>query len=253
VRTNVVGTVNLLDAARRKWSEKVEGRCFCHVSTDEVYGSLGDIGAFSEDTPYMPQSPYAASKASADHFVRAYHNTYGLPVKLTNCSNNYGSNQFPEKLIPLCISRILDSQPIPVYGQGLNVRDWLYVQDHVRAIDLVLHQGEDGDSYNIGGHSEVRNIDLVRKLCDSADRMLGRKPGSSEELITFVEDRPGHDYRYAVDFSKIRSGLGWEPEVSLEDGLETTVAWYLRNQSWVNDIKSGAYREIASTKTGAHL
>lgn len=245
VETNVMGTVCLLDMARSHWKENSEGRCFCHVSTDEVYGSLGEHGSFSEDTPYDPRSPYSASKAAADHLVRAYHHTYGLPVKITNCSNNYGSHQFPEKLIPLCISRILDHQPIPVYGDGLNVRDWLYVEDHARAISAVFHSGRVGESYNIGGNSEVRNIDLVRTLCQSADKLLGRPPGSSEQQITFVNDRPGHDFRYSIDFSKIERELGWQPSVTFEEGLDRTLKWYLDNQPWVDHVKSGAYREFA--------
>jgi dTDP-glucose 4,6-dehydratase len=249
VETNVLGTVNLLDAARVAWGESMEGRCFCHVSTDEVFGSLGDHDeAFHETTPYDPQSPYAASKAAADHMVRAYHNTYGLPVKLTNCSNNYGSHQFPEKLIPVCISRIKNRQPIPVYGDGKNIRDWLHVEDHVRAIDLVFHRGSVGTSYNVGGDAEVRNIDLVRTICQITDKLLKQAAGSAEELITFVKDRPGHDHRYAIDFSKLESELGWTPEVSLEDGLASTVEWYLQNGQWIADIESGRYRELAEVK-----
>ena len=245
IATNVLGTMSLLDAARSSWKDDFTDRTFCHVSTDEVYGSLGATGLFSESTAYSPQSPYAASKASADHLVRAYHNTYGLPVKITNCSNNYGSHQFPEKLIPLCISRIWDREPIPVYGDGSNIRDWLYVTDHVRALDAVLHNGTVGESYNIGGNSEVRNIDLVRSLCQMADELLAREKGSSEELITFVADRPGHDFRYAVDFSKIKNELGWNPTVTFEEGLRRTLSWYLENQEWVADVKSGAYRQFA--------
>jgi dTDP-glucose 4,6-dehydratase len=247
VETNVLGTVNLLDAARDAWSDGGDGRCFCHISTDEVYGTLGDDGVFLESTPYAPRSPYAASKAAADHLVRAYHHTYGLPVKITNCSNNYGSHQFPEKLIPVVISKIKEREPIPVYGDGLNVRDWLFVEDHARAIEMVYENGRVGESYNVGGDSEVRNIDLVKKLCQIADRELGREPGESEKLICFVKDRPGHDYRYAIDFSKIRDELGWRPEVCLEDGLVATVRWYLNNYDWVTEIQSGAYRQYSAS------
>lgn len=247
VETNVLGTVNLLDAARAAW-ERRDDVTFCLISTDEVFGSLGPQGYFREDTPYDPKSPYAASKAAADHLARAYHNTYGLPVKLTNCSNNYGSHQFPEKLIPLCISRIVNRQPIPVYGKGDNVRDWLHVEDHALALDLVFHHGCVGESYNIGGNAEMKNIDLVRELCRVADVRLGRAEGTSERLITFVKDRPGHDFRYAVDFQKIESELGWTPTVSLPEGLDRTVGWYLENLDWVEDIRSGRYRgqEVAS-------
>lgn len=244
VETNVLGTMHLLDAARTFWGAEQQ-RCFCHVSTDEVFGSLDDEGYFTESSPYDPQSPYAASKAAADHLVRAYHNTYKLPVKLTNCSNNYGSHQFPEKLIPLCINRILDSQSIPVYGEGLNVRDWLYVEDHAKAIAAVYHQGRVGESYNIGGNAEKRNIDLVKLLCRMADLELGRAEGTSEKLITYVKDRPGHDHRYAIDFSKVKSELGWQPTVSFEEGLQKTLRWYLQNKEWVSRVRSGAYREYA--------
>lgn len=244
VETNVLGTVNLLDAARVSWGPQYEHKRFCHISTDEVFGSLSESDSpFHEATPYDPRSPYSASKAAADHMVRAYHNTYGLPVTITNCSNNYGSHQFPEKLIPVCIEKIRTEQPIPVYGDGRNIRDWLHVEDHARAIDLVYHQGRTGECYNVGGDAEKRNIDLVRSLCRIVDEYLERPVGSGEKLIEFVTDRPGHDHRYAIDFSKIQKELGWRPEVSFEEGLARTVRWYLDNQEWIEDIKSGHYRE----------
>jgi dTDP-glucose 4,6-dehydratase len=246
VETNVLGTLNLLDAARLAWDGDYDNRCFCHISTDEVFGSLSEHEEpFHESTPYSPQSPYAASKAGADHLVRAYHNTHNLPVKLTNCSNNYGSHQFPEKLIPLCISKLRDRRAIPVYGDGSNIRDWLHVDDHVSAIDLVFHHGRIGHSYNIGGDSEVRNIDLVRKICQITDRLLGQEIGCSEKLIKFVADRPGHDHRYAINFSKIQSELGWRPEILLDQGLTKTIQWYLENDQWIDGIHSGRYREAA--------
>lgn len=241
VETNVLGTVNLLDAARGAWKGRTD-TAFCLVSTDEVFGSLGADGRFYESTPYSPKSPYSASKAAADHFARAYYNTYGLPVKLTNCSNNYGSHQFPEKLIPLCLSRIVEEQPIPIYGKGDNVRDWLHVEDHAAALDLVFHQGRVGESYNIGGNAERTNLELVTELCRISDRRLNRVPGRSERLISFVEDRPGHDFRYAISFDKLKSELGWEPRVSFTQGLERTVGWYLDNLDWVEDIRTGRYR-----------
>lgn len=245
VETNVLGTVNLLDSARVAWEGKMEQKCFCHISTDEVYGSLAeDDDAFLETTPYNPRSPYAASKAAADHMVRAYYNTYGLPVKMTNCSNNYGSHQFPEKLIPVCISKIRNGEPIPVYGDGRNIRDWLHVEDHARAIDLVFHRGRVGEAYNVGGDAEVRNIDLVRTLCRISDRLLTRPEGTAETQITFVKDRPGHDHRYAIDYSKLHGELGWKPETTLEVGLTNTVRWYLENDDWLADIHSGRYREF---------
>lgn len=247
VETNVLGTVNLLDAARAAWKGQ-DDVTFCLISTDEVFGSLGPQGYFREDTPYNPKSPYAASKAAADHLARAYHNTYGLPVKLTNCSNNYGSHQFPEKLIPLCITKIVNLEPIPVYGTGENVRDWLHVEDHARALDAVFHKGRVGESYNIGGNAEMRNIDLVRELCRIVDGRLNRPSGTSEQQIAYVVDRPGHDFRYAVDFKKIEKELGWRPTVSLSEGLDRTVAWYLANLDWIEDIHSGRYREREVTR-----
>ncbi len=244
VLTNVVGTVNLLNAARTYWLSKTDGkpRRFYHVSTDEVYGSLGDTGLFTEETRYDPRSPYSASKASSDHFVRAYHHTYGLDVVLSNCSNNYGTHHFPEKLIPLAIHNIRHHKPVPVYGSGENVRDWLFVDDHAKAIDLVFHRGTSGETYNIGGGNEWKNIDLIRFLCKVMDVKLSREIGTSERLITFVKDRAGHDLRYAIDSSKIRQELGWKPSVSFEEGLEKTVDWYLRNESWLAHVTSGEYR-----------
>ena len=241
-RTNVLGTLTLLQAAREAWNGNWEGKRFHHVSTDEVYGALGPgEGFFTETSRYEPHSPYSASKASSDHFVRAFHDTYGLPALVTNCSNNYGPFQFPEKLIPLFINNIRHNRPLPVYGAGENVRDWLYVEDHARALDLVFHRGRDGETYNIGGFNEWRNIDLVRLLVRTTDRLLGRPEGSSEHLITYVADRAGHDLRYAIDSSKLRDELGWEPSLQFEQGLERTVRWYLDNQPWLDSITSGAY------------
>lgn len=243
VITNVVGTVNLLNAARNIWKDKPEGKRFYHVSTDEVYGSLGDAGFFSEDTRYDPHSPYSASKASSDHFVRAYHDTYGLPVVISNCSNNYGSFQFPEKLIPLFIHNIRNNKPLPVYGKGENVRDWLWVEDHARAIDVIFHQGSSGETYNIGGHNEWKNIDLIRLMCSIMDRKLGRETGTSEKLITYVKDRAGHDLRYAIDSSRLQRELGWTPSLQFEEGLEKTVDWYLQNEEWLKNVTSGDYQK----------
>ena len=243
VRTNVFGTVTLLNAAREAWAGAFEGKRFYHVSTDEVYGSLHDDGFFTEETPYDPQSPYSASKAASDHFVRAYGNTYGLPFVLSNCSNNYGSHHFPEKLIPLMINNIRQNKPLPVYGQGANVRDWLWVEDHAAAIDLIFHKGVNGETYNIGGHNEWKNIDLVKLLCAVMDRKLGRTEGTSEQLITYVKDRAGHDLRYAIDASKIERELGWRPSITFEEGLERTVDWYLANTEWLDHVTSGAYRD----------
>jgi len=240
--TNIVGTVNLLNAARKIWQDNTDGKMFYHISTDEVYGSLGDTGLFEETTSYDPQSPYSASKAGSDHFVRAYHNTYKIPVVVTNCSNNYGPNQFPEKLIPLCIHNIKNNKPLPVYGKGENIRDWLYVVDHARAIDVVYHYGKLGETYNIGGHNEWKNIDIVKLLCRIMDKKLGRKEGESEKLITFVKDRAGHDHRYAIDASKIKRELGWEPSLQFAEGLEKTVDWYLSNADWLENVTSGAYQ-----------
>ena len=243
-RTNVAGTLALLQAARERCEGDFAGTLFYPISADEVYGALGlGEGLFTEETRYAPHSPYSASKASSDHFVRAFHDTYGLPTLITNCSNNYGPNQFPEKLIPLCISLIRQGKPLPVYGTGENVRDWLYVEDHARAIDLVFHRGKAGETYNIGGFNERRNIDLVKTLCATADRLLGKPAGTSEKLITFVQDRAGHDLRYAIDATKIRRELGWTPAVSFDEGIEKTIRWYLDNQQWLDDILSGNYRD----------
>lgn len=241
VMTNVIGTVNLLNAAKNTWKD-LNDKLFYHVSTDEVYGSLGSEGYFTESTSYDPHSPYSASKASSDHFVRAYHDTYHLPVVLSNCSNNYGSHQFPEKLIPLCIHNIQNSKPLPIYGNGKYTRDWLWVVDHARAIDLVFHKGIMGETYNIGGFNEWQNIDLVTTLCKLMDKKLGREAGSNEKLITFVKDRPGHDLRYAIDANKIKNELGFEPSVTFEQGLEKTVDWYLENSSWLNNVTTGSYQ-----------
>lgn len=243
VKTNVVGTVNLLNAARNTWNSDFEGKRFHHVSTDEVYGTLGETGLFTEETAYDPHSPYSASKAASDHFVRAYADTYGLPVVLTNCSNNYGPNQFPEKLIPLCIHNIIHRKPLPVYGEGINTRDWLFVIDHAIAIDLIFHKGKDRESYNIGGFNEWKNIDLVRELCRQMDEKTGRENGESEKLITFVKDRAGHDLRYAIDASKINQELGWKPSVTFEEGLSKTIDWYLENKDWLESVTSGAYQD----------
>ncbi|SHG29291.1 dTDP-glucose 4,6-dehydratase [Flavobacterium fluvii] len=243
VKTNVIGTVNLLNAARKQWAKSSEGKRFYHVSTDEVYGSLGAEGLFTETTPYDPNSPYSASKASSDHFVRAYGETYELPYVLTNCSNNYGPNHFPEKLIPLFINNIINNKPLPVYGDGNYTRDWLFVKDHAVAIDLVFHQGMNHETYNIGGFNEWKNIDLVKVLCQIMDTKLGREAGESEKLITYVKDRPGHDLRYAIDANKINKELGWEPSVTFEQGLEITIDWYLNNQEWLNSVTSGAYEK----------
>ena len=242
IQTNVVGTFNLLHAAKNLWSENFNGKLFYHVSTDEVYGSLGTEGFFLETTPYDPQSPYSSSKASSDHFVRAYGNTYGLPFMISNCSNNYGENQFPEKLIPLFINNIRNNKSLPVYGDGLFTRDWLYVVDHARAIDTVFHNGKIGDTYNIGGFNEWTNIDLIKLLCGIMDEKLGRDKGSSAQLITFVKDRPGHDKRYAIDATKIKSELGWEPSLQFAEGLEKTIDWYLNNQDWLDNVTSGEYQ-----------
>ena len=242
VNTNVIGTVNLLNAAKASW-ESFEGRRFYHVSTDEVYGSLGETGFFLETTSYDPQSPYSASKASSDHFVRAYANTYKMPIVITNCSNNYGPNQFPEKLLPLCINNIKHNKPLPIYGKGENIRDWLFVIDHARAIDEVYHNGVLGETYNIGGFNEWKNIDIVRLLCDIMDRKLGRAEGESQKLITFVKDRAGHDMRYAIDANKIKDELGWEPSLQFEEGLEKTVDWYLANEQWLQNVTSGNYQD----------
>lgn len=241
IMTNIVGTVNLLNAAKYHWQNDFADKLFYHVSTDEVYGSLGSEGYFTEETPYDPHSPYSASKASSDHLVRAYHDTYGLPVVISNCSNNYGPNQFPEKLIPLFINNIRNNKPLPVYGKGENVRDWLYVVDHANAIDLVFHKGKDGETYNIGGNNEWTNIDLIRVLCRIMDQKLGRLTGTSEQLITYVKDRAGHDLRYAIDSGKLQRELGWTPSLQFEEGISLTIDWYLNNQGWLDQVTSGDY------------
>ena len=241
VKTNVIGTMNLLNAAKNLWKGNMEGKRFYHISTDEVYGSLGAEGLFTETTSYDPNSPYSASKASSDHFVRAYGETYGLPYVLTNCSNNYGPYHFPEKLIPLFINNIINNKPLPVYGDGNYTRDWLFVKDHAIAIDLVFHEGNNHETYNIGGFNEWKNIDLVKLLCKVMDEKLGRAAGESVNLITYVKDRPGHDLRYAIDASKINKELGWKPTVTFEEGLEQTIDWYLANTDWLNNVTSGEY------------
>lgn len=240
--TNIVGTANLLEVARASWKNE-SNHIFYHISTDEVYGSLGDEGFFVENTSYDPRSPYSASKASSDHLVRAYFHTYNLPVKISNCSNNYGSHQFPEKLIPLVINNIKNNKPLPVYGTGENVRDWLWVEDHARAIDTIFHKGKLGETYNIGGWNEWTNIDLVRKMCQIMDEKLGRAAGTNEQLITFVTDRAGHDMRYAIDATKIKDELGWVPSLEFEEGLEKTIDWYLANEEWIENVTSGDYQK----------
>lgn len=243
VKTNVIGTMNLLNAAKKIWNNDYEGKRFYHISTDEVYGSLGSEGLFTETTSYDPNSPYSASKAASDHFVRAYGETYGLPYVLTNCSNNYGPFHFPEKLIPLFINNIIHNKPLPVYGDGKYTRDWLFVEDHAVAIDLVFHEGKNHDTYNIGGFNEWQNIDLVKLLCKIMDKKLGRAEGTSEGLITYVKDRPGHDLRYAIDATKINKELGWKPSVTFEEGLERTIDWFLNNQEWLDNVTSGEYQK----------
>jgi dTDP-glucose 4,6-dehydratase len=243
VMTNVVGTVNLLNAARHLWKGRYDQHRFYHVSTDEVYGALGEEGMFTETTNYDPHSPYSASKASSDHFVRAYADTYGMDTVISNCSNNYGSYHFPEKLIPLAINNIKNNKPVPVYGKGENVRDWLWVEDHARAIDTIFHKAKSGQTYNIGGHNEWKNIDLIHLLCKIMDEQLGRTAGTSAQLITFVTDRAGHDLRYAIDATKLKTELGWEPSLQFEEGLSKTVAWYLENEAWLNNVTSGAYQK----------
>jgi dTDP-glucose 4,6-dehydratase len=243
IYTNIIGTVNLLNAARMTWQDDLAGKRFYHISTDEVYGSLGNTGYFTETTPYDPKSPYSASKASSDHLVRAYHHTYGLPVVLSNCSNNYGPNQFPEKLLPLFINNIRHNKPLPVYGKGDNVRDWLYVEDHARAIDTIFHGGRTGQTYNIGGNNEWKNLDLIMVLCRLMDEKLGRPEGTSAKLITYVKDRAGHDLRYAIDSSKLQQELGWKPSVTFEEGLGKTIVWYLDNQQWLDSVTSGEYQK----------
>lgn len=246
IKTNVMGTATLLNTARKYWNDNLEGKRFYHISTDEVYGSLGQEGFFTEETAYDPRSPYSASKASSDHFVMAWHHTYHLPVVISNCSNNYGSHHFPEKLIPLAIHNIKNNKPVPVYGKGENVRDWLFVEDHARAIDIIYHKGKDGETYNIGGFNEWKNIDLINLLCMIMDKKLGRAPGTSASLITFVKDRAGHDLRYAIDATKLNKELGWYPSLQFEEGLEKTVDWYLANEEWLEHVTSGAYQEYYS-------
>lgn len=243
IMTNIVGTVNLLNAARAIWKDDLSGKRFYHISTDEVYGSLGEEGKFLETTPYDPRSPYSASKASSDHLVRAYFHTFHLPVVLSNCSNNYGPYQFPEKLVPLFIHNIRNNKPLPVYGKGENVRDWLYVEDHAKAIDLIFHKGREGETYNIGGNNEWQNIQLIKKLCEIMDQKLNRPAGESAKLITYVKDRAGHDLRYAIDASKIKDELGWEPTVKFTEGFEVTVDWYLNNEAWLDNVTSGDYQK----------
>jgi dTDP-glucose 4,6-dehydratase len=242
-QTNVMGTLSLLQVAKTYWKNNFENKLFYHVSTDEVYGSLGHEGFFTEKTNYDPHSPYSASKASSDHFVRAFSDTYGLPIVISNCSNNYGSFQFPEKLIPLFINNIINNKPLPVYGKGENVRDWLYVEDHGSAIDVIFHKGKFGETYNIGGFNEWKNIDLIKVMIKTVDRILGREEGASEKLITYVKDRAGHDLRYAIDSSKLKNELGWEPSLQFEEGIEKTVNWYLDNKEWVDRVTSGDYQE----------
>lgn len=246
IRTNIEGTVNLLNEARIAWKDSFEGKRFYHISTDEVYGSLGDEGFFTEETAYDPRSPYSASKASSDHLVRAYFHTYGLPVVISNCSNNYGPNHFPEKLIPLAINNIVNNRPIPIYGKGENVRDWLYVEDHASAIDVIYQKGALGETYNIGGNNEWTNIALIHLLCKVMDEKLGREPGTSAKLITYVKDRAGHDLRYAIDSSKLKNELGWQPSLTFEEGLPKTVDWYLANGEWLNNVTSGNYQRYYS-------
>jgi len=243
IMTNIVGTTNLLNAAKDSWGSDFSDKLFYHVSTDEVYGSLGDEGMFLETTSYDPRSPYSASKASSDHIVRAYHHTYGMPIVISNCSNNYGSHQFPEKLIPLFINNIQNNKPLPVYGKGENIRDWLWVNDHAKAIDIIFHKGKNGDTYNIGGHNEWKNIDLIKVMCKVMDEKLGRPLGESEKLITYVTDRAGHDMRYAIDATKLKDELGWVPSLQFEEGIRNTIEWYLDNEEWLNNITSGNYQE----------
>ena len=250
VETNVLGTGNLLQAAKKHWDGKYDGKKFYHVSTDEVYGSLGETGFFYEDTAYDPRSPYSASKASSDHLVRAFYHTYGLPIVISNCSNNYGPNHFPEKLIPLLINNILNDKPLPIYGKGDNVRDWLFVKDHAVAIDTILQKGKLGETYNIGGHNEWSNIDLVRLLCDKMDDKLNREIGTAQKLITFVKDRAGHDMRYAIDATKIEKELGWTPSVTFEEGLSHTIVWYFENKDWLDNVTSGEYAKYYNSYYG---
>ena len=248
VKTNVLGTVTLLQVAKEFWEDDLSGKLFYHISTDEVYGSLGDEGFFTEQTAYDPRSPYSASKASSDHFVRAFYHTYKLPTIVSNCSNNYGPYHFPEKLIPLCINNILNKKPLPIYGKGENVRDWLFVEDHAKAIDTIFHKGKPGDTYNIGGYNEWKNIDIIKELCKQMDEKLGREKGGSEKLITFVKDRAGHDMRYAIDASKLTNELGWKPSLQFEEGLSKTIDWYLNNKEWLQHVTSGNYQNYYETQ-----
>lgn len=250
IQTNVIGTACLMNAAKNYWGNDFSNKLFYHISTDEVYGSLGDTGYFTEETPYDPRSPYSSSKASSDHLVRAYFHTYKFPVVISNCSNNYGANQFPEKLIPLFINNIRNKKSLPVYGKGDNVRDWLWVNDHAEAIDVIFHRGKEGETYNIGGNNEWQNIELIKKLCQIMDKKLNRAEGESEQLITYVTDRKGHDQRYAIDSSKLKSELGWEPSIDFESGLEKTVDWYLENEAWMKHVTSGEYQKYYDQQYG---
>ena len=250
VTTNVIGTVSLLQVAKDSWKDNMDGKVFYHISTDEVYGSLGEEGFFIEETKYDPRSPYSASKASSDHFVRAYHHTYKLPVKISNCSNNYGPYHFPEKLIPLCIHNIITNKPLPIYGKGENIRDWLFVEDHVRAIDVIFHNGIVGETYNIGGHNEWTNIALVKELCRQMDDKLNRPAGTNEKLISYVKDRAGHDLRYAIDATKLKDELGWMPSLQFEEGISKTIDWYLENTEWLDDVTSGNYQKYYDQQYG---
>ncbi len=250
VTTNIVGTATLLQAAKEAWNDDKSNKLFYHISTDEVYGSLGNEGYFTEETAYDPRSPYSASKASSDHLVRAFYHTYKLPVIVSNCSNNYGPFHFPEKLIPLCINNILNKKPLPIYGKGENVRDWLFVEDHVRAIDTIFHNGKVGETYNIGGHNEWKNIDIVKELCRQMDDKLRRAKGESEQLITFVQDRAGHDMRYAIDATKLKTELAWQPSLQFKEGISKTIDWYLNNRQWIDDVTSGNYQKYYETQYG---
>jgi dTDP-glucose 4,6-dehydratase len=250
IQTNIIGTANLLNASRSAWKDNMNDKLFYHISTDEVFGSLSSEGYFTEYSPYDPKSPYSASKASSDHLVRAYNHTYNLPAIISNCSNNYGPNQFPEKLIPLAINNIKNNQPVPVYGKGENVRDWLYVEDHARAIDIIYHQGKTGSTYNIGGNNEWKNINLIRLLCNIMDERLNRTPGSSVKLINFVKDRAGHDLRYAIDSSRLKNELGWSPSLNFEEGLTRTVDWYLANENWLKNVLTGDYARYYEKQYG---
>ena len=253
VTTNVLGTAALLQTAKEFWADSMENKLFYHISTDEVYGSLGTTGFFTEQTAYDPRSPYSASKASSDHLVRAFYHTYKLPVKISNCSNNYGPYHFPEKLIPLCIYNIINNKPLPIYGKGENTRDWLYVEDHVRAIDTIFHNGKIGETYNVGGHNEWTNINLVKELCRQMDEKLGREKGESEKLITYVKDRAGHDLRYAIDATKLKNELGWMPSLQFEEGISKTIDWYLANNEWLNHVTSGGYQRYYDEMYGKKI